>query len=375
MLVSELLDTIEMSFGAQDGNVLEQIVTNHRLQPFSEWYFREDTGLFSYSAENMAAAAGAHKKITPTPFFTERIPLTPEEADEWHQLDLDAVHLFFSNPAKFLIQRRLGIQLPDESYLSDERETFDLQALDKYLVEQNLLNSVLSGGRPEDFKPIQKAIGQLPHGNVGEYRYAEMSLDVQNFMRQIKKFTAAVSAAPIEVDLLAAGFHLSGRLASLSDQGYVHIRYARRRVNDLLKAWVYHLVYCLTASSRYHKISFLICKDSAIRFEPVVGSLPILEALLALLRRGLEEPIHFFPRTSFEYAEKLLKKNAPEPSALSSARKKWLGSDFAKYAPGESADPFFDLCFRRSDPIDENFKEIALQVFQPLFTYSREINL
>jgi exodeoxyribonuclease V gamma subunit len=375
VLVSELLDTIEKSFAPQDGNVLEKIVTSHRLQPFSPWYFREGTGLFSYSAENMLAAAGNHEQKELPSFFTEKLPMTPQEAEKWQNLDLDAVHLFFSNPARFLIQRRLGIQLAEETYLSDERETFDLRALERYLVEQNLLKSLLSGGRLEDFKPIQKAIGQLPHGNVGEYHYAEMSMDLQTFVRKIDKFTATMSRAPIEVDLSAAGFHISGRLASISDHGYIHIRYARRRVNDLLKTWIYHLAYCSTAPSNYNKRSVLICKDSAIRFEPVTDSLPILEDLLTIFRRGLEEPIHFFPRSSYEYAEQFLRKAAPAPSALSRARKKWVGSDFAKYAAGESADPFYDLCFRRSDPIDENFQEIALQVFQPMFAYGREIKL
>jgi hypothetical protein len=35
----------------------------------------------------------------------------------------------------------------------------------------------------------------------------------------------------------------------------------------------------------------------------------------------------------------------------------------------------FDLCFRRLDPIDENFQEIASQVFKPMFAHSREIKL
>jgi len=372
VLVSELLDAIDAGFASLNGKVLDQIVTTHRLQPFSASYFREGTGLFSYSVENMLAAAGAFDKKDLPPFFTGKLPLTPEEAEEWHKLDLDAVHLFFSNPAKFLIQRRLGIRLQDETYLSDEREIFDLQALERFQVEQNLVNSVLSGGSLADFKPIQKAIGQLPHGNVGEYHYAEMSLDVEAFVRQIEKFTAAVSHTPIEVDLAAAGFHLNGRLASISDHGSVHIRYARRRVKDLIKAWIYHLVYCATAPSNYPKSSFLICKDSAVKFEPLNDSRPILEALLGILRRGLEEPLHFFPRASYEYAEQLLRKATPEPSALFKARKKWVGSDFAQ---GESLDPYYDLCFRRLDPIDENFKDIALQVFTPLLVNSREISL
>jgi exodeoxyribonuclease V gamma subunit len=375
VLVSEFLDTIAPGFASQDQHVPAQIVTTHRLQPFSPSYFREDTGLFSYSAENMFAAAGATEKKDPPPFFAAQLPLTPQEADEWQKLDLYAVNLFFSNPAKFLIQRRLGIQLQDETYLFEEREIFDLQALERYQVEQNLVKSLLSGGSLEDFKPIQKAIGQLPHGNVGEYRYAELSLDVQTFVRQIEKFTAAVSYPPIEVDLTVAGFHLSGRLNSISDHGYVHIRYARRRVKDLLQAWIYHLVYCSTAPSHYNKNSFLICKDSALQFEPLTDSLPFLEILLVLFRQGLEEPIRFFPNSSYEYAEQLLKKATSEPSALSKARKKWVGSDFAKYAKGESTDPYYDLCFRRLDPLDDTFKDIALQVFEPMLAHSREIKL
>ena len=376
VLVSELLDTIAGSFASQGGeDILEQIVTTHRLQAFSPLYFREDSGLFSYCAENMLAAAGACAKKIPPVFFAEKLALTPEEAEEWHALDLDTVHLFFSNPAMFLIRRRLGIRLPDEAHLSDEREIFDLEALDRYQVEQNLINSLRAGVSPESFKPIPKAAGQLPHGNIGEYHYAEMSLDVQTFLRKIEKFTATLSAAPLEADLAAAGFHLSGRLTGISGHGCVHIRYARRRVADLFKAWIYHLVYGLTAPSNYKQSSFLICKDSAIQFEPVADGLPVLEDLLGLLRRGLEQPIHFFPKSSYAYAEHLLKKEASESAALARARKKWLGSDSAKFSAGECADPFFDLCFRRLDPIDDSFQKIAVQVFKPMFAHLREIIL
>jgi len=52
-----------------------------------------------------------------------------------------------------------------------------------------------------------------------------------------------------------------------------------------------------------------------------------------------------------------------------------IGSDFAKYSAGESTDPFFDLCFHRLDPIDDNFQEIAVQVFKPIFMHSKDIKL
>jgi exodeoxyribonuclease V gamma subunit len=375
VLVSELQDSLEKSFASTDKNILKQVVTTHRLQQFSTWYFREDTGLFSYSTENMLAGAGAHDKKDFHPFFADKLPMTPEEAEEWQTLDLDMTCLFFSHPVRLLIQQRLGIRLEDEANLSEERENFQLQALERYLVEQNLVQSLGSGFTTEDYKPIQKAMGQLPHGNVGEYHYTELSIDAQDFVSRIKKITNTISSDSIEVDLEVAGFNLGGRLSSVADAGYVHIRYARRRVIDLLKSWIYHLAYCHLAPSNYPQRSYLICKDLQVEFEPVADSLPILEDLLVLIRQGLEEPIHFFPKSSYKYAEQLLRKSATELSALHQATKVWVGSDFSEYSQGESKDPYYDLCFRQLDPIDEEFQKNAVTVFKPMLAHSKEIRL
>ena len=86
-------------------------------------------------------------------------------------------------------------------------------------------------------------------------------------------------------------------------------------------------------------------------------------------------PIPFFPKSSFEYAEQVLRKSKPETTALLRAKKKWVGSEFAKTAKGESQDPYYDLCFRQFDPLDEQFQKVAIQVFEPLLAHSREIKL
>ncbi len=112
-----------------------------------------------------------------------------------------------------------------------------------------------------------------------------------------------------------------------------------------------------------------------MQFDRVRDSQRILQDLLALFRRGLMQPIHFFPDSSFEYAEHLLNKAASEQAALNKAGRKWIGSQFAKGAKGESDDPYYDLCFRQSEPLDEAFEEIAVRVFSPLLAHSREVML
>jgi len=374
VLVSELLDTIEKSFAVSDENLLKKIVTRHRLQPFSPWYFRSGKGLFSYSIENMLA--GMAEKGEPLPFVPARIPLSPEEAAQWQKLDLDSICRFFSNPARFFIQRRLGIWLDDKSSLSDDRENFVLVTLERYLVEQNLLNARMSGCALEDFKPVQKALGQLPHGRVGDVHYNEMSIDIENFISKIERFTRAEPREPVEINLNISGFDLSGRISEIAESGLVNIRYARKRVKDILTSWIYHLVLCHGAPPEYPQTSFLICKDSALQFEPVPKSKTFIEDLLGLFRWGLEEPIHFYPDTSHEYAEHKLNKSGSDQAALAKAGLKWRGPDTPKkHAPAESDDPYYDLCFRRMDPLDERFREIALKVFEPILAYSREISL
>jgi exodeoxyribonuclease V gamma subunit len=375
VLVSELLDTIEKSFKLPDTAILEQILTTHRLQPFSSGYFQEGSGLFSYATENMLACAGAAGKRAPRPFISQALPMTSLAAKEWQQLDLDSLCLFFSNPTKFFLQRRLGIILEHGVPLSDERENFDLNPLERYLIEQNLLKSSFSGVTLTDFEPIQKALGQLPLGNVGAYHFSQMGIDVERFLAKLESFSDAARRTPVEVDFEISNFHIRGRISEVSEAGYVHIRYARRRAKDLLQSWIQHLVCCHAAPAGYQRKSFLICKDSALQLDRVADSERILQDLLGLFHQGLMQPIHFFPDSSYEYAEHLLKKAASEQAALNRAIRKWNGSEFVKHAKAESEDPYYDLCFRQSEPLDEAFEEIAIRVFSPLLAHSRDIVL
>jgi exodeoxyribonuclease V gamma subunit len=375
VLVSELLDNIENSFTAPGKDILERIVTIHRLQPFSSAYFKGDSGLFSYSLENMLACDGAGEKRVARPFISQALPMTAEEEQTWQTLDLDSLCLFFSHPTKFFLQRRLGIVLEDVVPLSDERETFNLNPLERYLIGQNLLKSRLSGVTPADFEPVQKAMGQLPHGSVGDYHYQEMSIEVEKFLEKIEGFIGAVPKKPIEVDFEIADFHIRGRISEVSEAGRVQLRYARLRAKDLLTSWIYHLICCHAGPADYQGTGFLICKDAAVQFDRVTDCGPILQDLLELFHQGLVLPIRFFPNSSYEYAEHLLNKAASELAALNKAKRKWLGSQFSDYATGESNDPYYDLCFRQSEPLDEVFEDIAVRVFSPLLAYSREIVL
>lgn len=66
----------------------------------------------------------------------------------------------------------------------------------------------------------------------------------------------------------------------------------------------------------------------------------------------------------------LLSKGKPREDALNSARNIWTGND---YIHGESVDPYYELFFRNSDPIDLEFQDIAEEVFGALMDHQEEI--
>ncbi|PQP33514.1 hypothetical protein C6A37_12530, partial [Desulfobacteraceae bacterium SEEP-SAG9] len=87
-----------------------------------------------------------------------------------------------------------------------------------------------------------------------------------------------------------------------------------------------------------------------------------LKSLLVLYWKGLSEVLHFFPESSYEFAQQLLEKFKLPEQALSFAQRKWTGTDFNR---GEWEDPYYHLCFKRTDPLDDSFQRIAKKVFGP----------
>ena len=74
--------------------------------------------------------------------------------------------------------------------------------------------------------------------------------------------------------------------------------------------------------------------------------------LLDLYREGLCRPLHFFPESSLAYAHK-------QEWNPGRARQRWEGSE---YVAGEGRDPYFDLCFGRTDPFTAEFDRLAREI-------------
>ena len=365
VLVSELIDYIKDGFGLLE----DRIVTLHRLQAFSPEYFKPDSKLFSYSQENFSAGSRLHDRKEASTLIAAKLP---ELSHEWKNLDIKDLSTFFGNPSKFILEKRLGVYLRDPEAVADERENFNLDHLEKYSVDQELAAKKMSGLNLKDYFPVKKASGQLPHGKVGELVFNDRSLDAEDFVRKIGGHIKSKRLDDGGFKLNIAGFSISGRIADIFEQGLIQIRYAKIKPKHLINTWIYHLVLYALDEVNNPDQSLLLGKNTAWEFKPVPDATDRISDLLRFYWKGMSEPLHFFPESSFEYVRQLHVMKRTKPAAIHAARKKWSGSDFTR---GESEDPYFERCFGKIDPLDEVFENIATEIFLPLLNHSSEIVL
>ncbi|MBF0497723.1 MAG: exodeoxyribonuclease V subunit gamma, partial [Deltaproteobacteria bacterium] len=373
IVVSELIDYINHGFrGSTEGDD-DWFITRHRLQPFNPGYFKGDTGLFSYSRQHLTEARHMILPKRQPPMFMAGNLSDPEES--FKNVSISNLCSFFNNPTRFFLNHRLGLYLKDEALGLEDEEPFELNSLEKYYLGQELVALTLADGEPDDFFPVKKASGVLPHGTPGDCLFRELSQGVAAFVGQTRPQLQGRQLEPLDVTLQLAGVNLYGRIQPIYQDKFVQYRYATLRGKDYVRSWINHLVLNLSQATGYPKKSVVIgLKDNAwcgLEYQPVPHAHDFLEELLGLYWTGLTRPLHFFPETSWEYARWRLQKNSPPEYAGTKAEGVWLGIERRQ---GERPqDPYLELCFKYADPLDGEFRRISRQIFQPLLEHMEEV--
>jgi exodeoxyribonuclease V gamma subunit len=357
VLVSELIDALREGYGAPP----EALVTRHPLHAFSDAYFQQDRGLFSYSVENLRAAEALQAGKPPRPFFEDDIPLDESEAERWRTPTVDLLCEFFANPCRFLLRHRLSVRLETGTAAVENSEPFRLDALQSFLLGQELVGDLLEEKMPADRFALARARGKLPHGGPGEVDFRRVSAEARFFVEELNRLDIGpkLPPPPFRLDLRANS--ICGRIDHLHPGGICMVRFARMKSVDLLSGWIRHLVLCAVRSPEAPRATFLIFRDGAVCFGPAAEPQPLLEELLGFFRAGLSRPLHFFPATSETYA-RARQSGASTEEALDRARPKWRN----EFGRSESDDPYCRWCFQDQDPLDEAFCKTAETVWAPL---------
>jgi len=368
-LVNELLDYVEQGFvpALPAASVQDQLAVRHRLQAFSPAYFCGGRKLFSYSQDNLEALRARTAEATErAPFM--RAPASDPPA-EWQSLDIRDLKRFFAQPVEYFLRRRLGIRLEEPAAQAEDCEPFSLDALHRYQIEQEISERLLAGEDITGMETVIRSWGILPPGTAGEVLYRQSVQAARIFVGAVQAHLGTAPPSAREVRLEIGGFRLSGTVGDFRSGTLLRYRCATIKPKDQLSAWIDHLAWNAAAGKIEPALTTLVGKDGSLSFSVPEESTQFLAQLLEFYWAGLREPLRFFPRSSFAYAEAIKRQKEPEV-ALREARKAWERQPFSA-APAEGEDLYNKLAFGDGDPLDEAFETLAKAVLEPLLKHRK----
>jgi exodeoxyribonuclease V gamma subunit len=358
VVVSSLLEYLDRAFTSPEGPVSKRVVKRHCLQAFNLKYFTTGTGLFSYSRDNADAARALRTGVQAGP--DSPVNITEPEA-EWRSMDMERLLEFFRNPARFFLRHRLGAVLPREEDALLDREPFAITGLDQYGLQQRILAERLRGEGCETDVSRLRAEGVLPHGVPGELALAGIASEIDAFLPLIRRAMAGYEMVRKDVTVTVDAFTITGAVDCLGRGGFLSFRYADLKPGDLMRAWVSVLL--LKAVSPNAQVSGMhIHKAGQAHISSEEEPFAVLKGLMDVYWQGMCRPLHFFPKSSYAYAEHM-KKTGNEQRAMQEAGKAWSGGWKGN---GESEDAAMQICFAGTNPLDDEFRELAMTVYGPL---------
>ena len=283
-----------------------------------------------------------------------------EPDDDWREVGLDDLIRFFANPAAYFLVRRLGVRPVRPGSEAEEREAFSLDALEGFNLKQEMVAHLLEGADCRDLYAAARAASRLPPLAAGQIAFDRALGEARTFSDRLTPYLSA-PLEPLPLSLELGTFRLSGTLADIRGERLLRYRCARIRARDRLVLWIEHLALCCAGAGGYPRESLLVCRDSMLSLPPLEDAPRLLRELLDIYGSGLRRPLPFFPETSFGFLGK----------GQQEAERCWYGAPFSRLRP-ESADPAFALCFGRKDPLGDEFKQLAEQVWRPFLAVTQE---
>lgn len=407
VLISELLEALApwLADPPQDAAALARaharLVVEHPLQAFAERSFRRDSPLplrsfhreYCEALQRRAAAAAAMPPPPApsggpapepadadsaaddasddttaddagdslAPFFGTPLPAP---GDEWREISLPRLIEFFRQPCRFLLRRRLGLELRSAREELADDEAFVPDVPSRSALAERLLPVLLQRPDLDAARRLALAGTDWPTGAFGREWLERELQDLAGFAAGVSRLTGSPVLPPqaitLTLDVNGQPWRLQAGFADLRAGGLVRHRYDDARPADHLSAWLQHLLLCAGTPAGVAPVTTWLARDGAFRFGPVAAPAPVLQALLALVDQGLRRPLYFFPKSAWAYVM--------NDDSVSLARQAWRGGFDARFAEGR--DPACRLALRGlPDPLAEGFDEfarIAHAVLDPL---------
>jgi len=284
LVLRELMDYLERGYGWSFPHEGGGGIHNVPLQPFSEDNYQGSQGSFSADWLKLAKRTTARENRVPLPAL--------EENQE--PISIEQLVSLFDNPSRAFAQQRLQLYLDTTgSEVPDDSEPFESSHLDRYLLQETLIEAQLTEQDTETILERARLQGHLPDTPSTER-------ELQAWAEQAVLFTDHLQQQGVnrleyrELEFALGDTTLTSRQPWL-DEGLVFWRLASPKGKDDVRLWLNHLLaHCVTGQPVTTRGIFRDAKKDQVRevyFEPVEDAAAQLSQLIQLWKKGMQQPL------------------------------------------------------------------------------------
>ena len=328
VMVSELLDALEST----RGDIRSRVTIDHPLQPFSPANFRAgDERRFSFDDAYLEGARRLRSEREGLPAWLAE-PLPPLEAPA--EITLDDLYGFFGSGSLVrLMNRRLKVWFGRDEDAIEDREPFDLNALELWGLGSALLDKAVrvDDGSVDTFAEAVRAKGALPHGVPGDCVFeTRIKPLVEPLAARIREQLGEHPRPAVRVDLVLSGVRVTGSVDGWTEKGRLLYSYSKLKAKHQLRAWIGHLASSVVepgigATRLFGRRAGGGVAAYDYRTLDPNWARERLADLVALYRMGQSRPLPFFPETCLAWAEARAANDWGPPPAKATwrAKDKW----------------------------------------------------
>jgi exodeoxyribonuclease V gamma subunit len=361
VLVSELLEAVDMTATTASGKASARIRLEHPLQPFAPGNFtgQRQAG-FAASWFRAAQRLSEPAEAQPVPFAAA---LPAPDAD-WLTIEPSQLIGCLKHPARYLLEQRLGLRLAQSEEALAGDEPFSVEWPRQHGLRQLALQAIERGWSEREERAVAAASGWLPAGELGQAHWGRIRGPIRAFAPTLFAERPQDAPQPLLVDIQLAGVRIHGWLDGVSASGLFDYRLRDLGAWELAPFWLRHLLLNCAATPGIARDSRLLSPQSEWRLGPLADPRELLEPWLEAYKSALCEPLPVLAKCSYGFARKCRHPGRKEPleAARGEARLMWQGNDFMS---GEGQDPWNALAFRDREPLDERFEALAEQLYGP----------
>ncbi len=400
--IGELKDVLDRSFPAPEPGTRPsaRMTAEHPLQAFSPRNFVPRAGLagpagaprpWSFDQRLLEGARALRQGGGDVrPFFPPAAAASGRAAvgapsgsggEEEHEDDIPLSELvrFFQNPTRYLLARRLKVNLAEYGSQILDREPVALDALQRWSVHTELITGRLEGRTMPSVRRALIASGRMPLGYAGTAGL-DLPCAVVDGMLQAAQVCPVGRTAPVPprdpllLDIALSDCRITGSLTRIWGDLLIDFQFGKEAGKRLGRPWLELLAWHATEPDAGRAVLVL---GSAVKRQPKVSCIGLkrpddararLEELVALYRRGCREPVPLFESSSLDFAKasgldaESVGEGLPGTpdgiaalrAGLKAARKQW---SLGYQGGGDLSDPHVARVFEGQVPLEDPSQE------------------